>query len=136
MGEVIGADSSATTGIKDAQGWALWRQHASARAVGIGMAPAPVVSRRWAVLDRISWVGETVVEGTHDGSGGIRGVGAWSQQPEIGRSVSLSSLPQRLYQGCKHLFMQPAAPASSAVTCTSPGRGRLPEELLNVRDRE
>ena len=32
--------------------------------------------------------------------------------------------------------MQPTRPASSAVICTGPGCGRLPEELLNVCDRE
>ena len=116
MGEVIGADSSATSSIKDAQAGALWWQQARAGAVSISMTPAPVVPRRWTVLDRISGVGETVVKGTHHGGGGIRGVGAWSQQPEIWRSVSLSSLAHRPYQGCKHLFMPPATPASSAVT--------------------
>ena len=73
--QIIGADPGATTRVKNA--WLLLSRwdHAIHRGQHTAMTPTPVVSRRGAVLERISRKGEAVIKRTHHWGGGITGSG-------------------------------------------------------------
>ena len=76
MGQIIAANPRAAARIKDSQGLssgAPGRQRARAEGERRINTPSPVVSRRRSVLERVTRIGKTVVEGAHHGSGGIGG---------------------------------------------------------------
>ena len=83
MAEVVGAHPGAATGIQDAGPLRARRHHPMDGSEDAQVAPTPVVSRWWTVLQRITREGKTVVEGAHHRSGGIPEPGV-SHAGEIG----------------------------------------------------
>ena len=132
VGQVIGADPRAAARIQDPPGPGAFRrpgeEGAGHKGAGTIDTPAPVVSRRCAVLKGIAGVGEAVVKGTHHRGGGIgvsghgisNGQGACFGEHFMGSPLDQHPNPS----SCKHLFMPPQRPRPPAVTWPSPVRSR------------
>ena len=91
VGQVIGAHPGATAGIENPPGGFCHGQGAGDRAEGAVQAPSPVVSGGCPVLERIRWIGETVVKGAHDGGGGI----PWTVIHPLDQGVDLGTTVAR-----------------------------------------
>ena len=120
VAEIVGAHPGAATGVEDAPGprapWGQGGQTAAGKRPGTVDAPAPVVPGGRAILEGIAGVGETVVEGTHHGGGGITG--------GHGCRVAGGSISCRGPERCKHLFIALRCSRGAAVGWPSPVRSR------------